>query len=299
VEAGSFVSVYYDSMLFKVISWGETREEARNNLIHALNRFEVEGVTTNMNFANSILNHPKFIKGEMTTKFVDEHYEDGQTNVEPSNEQLEAMVIASTIVFHNRQKQVRESFKDVIAKVGTSHKPENWHRYVVKGNPDIFEVELFGNPTKSDWSIKVNGTEYSVITPRFEYYMRRIKLVINGQKQYFKQQYRGHFIWTAFCGYSRVFEIYTPREWKLSQYMPKEKARVHENVLLSPLPGLVINILVNKGDRVYRGQDLVVIESMKMESGVSSPCDGVVENIAASIGKTVETDEILMTFRES
>ena len=297
VEAGSFVSVYYDSMLFKVISWGETREEARHNLIHALNRFEVEGVITNMNFANSILNHPKFIKGEMTTKFVDEHYEDGQTRVEPSKEQLDAMVIASTIVFHNRQKQVRESFKNVIAKVGTSHKLENWQPYVVKGNADIFEVELFGIPTESDWSIKVNGTEYSVITPQFEYYMRRIKLAINGQKQYFKQQYRGHFIWTAFCGYSRVFEIYTPREWKLSQYMPKEKASVHENVLLSPLPGMVVNILVNKGDRVYRGQDLVVIESMKMESGVSSPCDGVVEDVAATIGNAVETDEVLITFK--
>jgi propionyl-CoA carboxylase alpha chain len=297
VEAGSFVSVYYDSMLFKVISWGETREEARHNLIHALNRFEVEGVMTNMNFANSILNHPKFIKGEMTTKFIDEHYEDGQTKVEPSKEQLEAMVIASAIVFHNRQKQVRESFKDVIAKVGTSHKPKNWQPYVVKGNEDIFEVELVGIPTESDWNIKVNGTDYSVITPQFEYYMRRIKLIINGEKQYFKQQYRGHFIWTAFCGYSRVFEIYTPREWKLSQYMPKEIASVHENVLLSPLPGMVVNILVNKGDRVYRGQDLVVIESMKMESGVSSPCDGVVEDVPVEIGNAVETDEVLITFK--
>jgi propionyl-CoA carboxylase alpha chain len=284
-------------MLFKVISWGETREEARHNLIHALNRFEVEGVITNMNFANSILNHPKFIKGEMTTKFIDEHYEDGQTMVEPSKEQLEAMVIASTIVFHNRQKQVRESFKDVITKVGTSHKQKNVQCYVVKGNADIFEVELFGIPTESDWSIKVNGTEYSVITPQFEYYMRRIKLFINGQKQYFKQQYRGHFIWTAFCGYSRVFEIYTPREWNLSQYMPEEKTSVHENELISPLPGMVVNILVNKGDRVYRGQDLVVIESMKMESGVSSPCDGVVEDIPATIGNAVETDEVLITFK--
>ncbi|RJR20945.1 MAG: acetyl-CoA carboxylase biotin carboxylase subunit [Nitrospiraceae bacterium] len=299
VEAGSFVSVYYDSMLFKVISWGETREYARHNLIHALNRFEVEGVITNMSFANSILNHPGFIKGEMTTKFIDEHYEGGQTRVEPSKEQLEAMVIASTIVFHNRQKQDREAFKNVIAKVGTSHKPRNWQPYVVKGNEDIFEVELFGVPTESEWTIKINGTEYSVITPQLEYYMRRIKLLINGQKQYFKQQYRGHFIWTAFCGYSRVFEIYTPREWDLSQYMPKAKASVHENVLLSPLPGLVVNILVSKGDRVYRGQDLVVIESMKMESGVSAPCDGIVDEVAAAIGKSVETDEVLMTFKTS
>ena len=78
--------------------------------------------------------------------------------------------------------------------------------------------------------------------------------------------------------------------------MPKEKKDAHENELLSPLPGMVVNILVKKGDRVYRGQDLVVIESMKMESGVSSPCEGIVENVIATIGKAVETDEVLITF---
>jgi len=61
--------------------------------------------------------------------------------------------------------------------------------------------------------------------------------------------------------------------------------------------GYRVNILVNKGDRVYRGQDLVVIESMKMESGVSSPCDGVVEDVAATVGNAVETDEVLITFK--
>ncbi|HEX8947376.1 MAG TPA: biotin/lipoyl-containing protein, partial [Dissulfurispiraceae bacterium] len=80
------------------------------------------------------------------------------------------------------------------------------------------------------------------------------------------------------------------------QYMPKEKKGSNENVLLSPLPGMVVNILVKKGERVYRGQDLVVIESMKMECGVSSPCDGVVEEVTAIVGKAVETDEVLITF---
>jgi propionyl-CoA carboxylase alpha chain len=297
VEAGSFVSVYYDSMLFKVISWGETREEARTNLIHALNRFYVEGLTTNMDFANSILNHPKFIEGDMTTRFIDEHFEDGQTKVPPSKEQLEAMVVASTIVFHSRQKLVRESLKPMAAKVGTSHKQENWHRYVVKGNEDIFEVELIGQLNEPEWSLKVNGTEYSVVAPKFEFFKRRIKLAINDQTQFFKLQYRGNFIWTAFCGYSRTLEIYTPREWELSKYMPKEKKDVQEDVLHSPLPGMVINILVKKGDSVYRGQDLVVIESMKMESGVASPCNGIVEDVVATVGNAVETDEVLITFK--
>jgi propionyl-CoA carboxylase alpha chain len=296
VEAGSLVSVYYDSLLSKVISWGETRERARTTLISALNRYHVEGVTTNLNFANSILNHPAFIKGELSTGFIDEHFEGGEARIAPPAEQLEAMVIASTIVYHSRENLVRESLKPMAAKVGLSHKPDHRHRYVVKSNTDIFEVELQGRLTSVDWSFRVNGTEYSVVAPVFEYYRRRLKLSINGVAQYFRLQYRQNFIWAAYCGNSRIFEIYTPREWELAQYMPKEKKGAQENVLLSPLPGMVVSILVNKGDRVYRGQDLVVIESMKMECGVSSPCDGIVENVAAIIGKAVETDEILITF---
>jgi len=296
VEAGSFISVYYDSLLSKVISWGETREAARTTLINALNRYHVEGVTTNLNFANSILNHPAFIKGELTTGFIEEYYEDGEAKVEPPMEQLEAMVIATTVVYHNRKNLVRESLKPMAAKVGLSHKPAQLHSYVVKGNKNIFEVELQGQLSDRDWSVKINGKEYAVVAPVFEFYRRRLKLSINGVDQYFRLQYRQNFIWTAYSGITRIFEIYTPREWELAQYMPKEKKDAHENELLSPLPGMVVNILVKKGDRVYRGQDLVVIESMKMESGVSSPCDGVVDNVTATIGKAVETDEVLITF---
>jgi propionyl-CoA carboxylase alpha chain len=79
--------------------------------------------------------------------------------------------------------------------------------------------------------------------------------------------------------------------------MPKVKKGEQANELLSPLPGMVVNILVSKGDRVYRGQDLVIIESMKMECGVASPCDGIVEDVAATIGDAVETDEVLITFK--
>ncbi|MBI5848987.1 MAG: acetyl-CoA carboxylase biotin carboxylase subunit [Nitrospirae bacterium] len=218
VEAGSFISVYYDSLVSKVISWGETREEARTTLINALNRYHVEGVTTNLNFANSILNHPAFIKGELSTGFIDEFYEEGESKIDPPMEQLEAMVLATTVVYHNRKNLVRESLKPMAAKVGLSHKPAQLHRYVVKGNKNIFDVELQGQVSSTDWSVRVNGTEFAVVAPVFEFYRRR------------------------------------------------------------------------------RGQDLVVIESMKMESGVSSPCDGVVENVAVTIGKAVESDEVLITF---
>jgi propionyl-CoA carboxylase alpha chain len=101
----------------------------------------------------------------------------------------------------------------------------------------------------------------------------------------------------AFCGITRLFEIYTPREWKLAQYMPHVKKRALNHILECPMPGMVVDVLVNAGDRVYRGQELVIVESMKMESGVASPCDGDVAEILVKKGQPVDTGNVLIRFK--
>ncbi len=298
VSAGSNVSVYYDSMLCKAISYGADREEARKGLISALNRFHIEGVTSNVDFSNAILNHPAFIDGDMTTHFIDEHFDKGLMKIDPPVECLEKMVIAATMVYHNRQNQVRDSLKPMISKVGTVSKTKVWHNYVVKGLTNTFTIKLHNHTDTQDWEVVVNEREYQVKTPCFEFYRRRLRLYINGEKEYFRLQYKENFIWSAFCGITRTFEVYSPREWELAQHMPLEKKSALDNILLSPMPGLLVDIKVKPGERVYQGQDLVVIESMKMESGVPSPCDGEIDEIKAEAGQAVESGDVLLTFKK-
>lgn len=297
IEAGSLVSIYYDSMLAKVVAWGETREEARKSLIHALNGYHIEGVITNVDFANAVLNHPSFIKGELSTDFIEGHFEKGQVKLSPPLERLHYMAMAATLVYHNRQNLVRDSLKPMAALVGGVPDPRTDYLYVVKGENDIFELRLQRDQTSRTWTIRVNESQYQVITPEFEFYRRRLKLKINGESHRFRLQYRGNFIWAAFCGIARTFEIYSPREWKLAKYMPKPKKISIDNVLQCPMPGLVVEIRVKKGERVYRGQELVIIEAMKMESGVASPCDGEVEEVMVHTGQAVETGDVLLTFK--
>ncbi len=133
-------------------------------------------------------------------------------------------------------------------------------------------------------------------TPEFEFYRRRIKLSIDGHAYMFRLYYQYSFFRVAFCGTVRVFEVFSPREWQLAGHMPAPRDETPDNVLLCPMPGLVVDVRVKKGDRVYRGQDLVCIESMKLESFVASPCDGVVEEVLAAVGQAVETDEVLIRF---
>ena len=299
VAAGSLISVYYDSMLAKVISYGADREEARLTLAQALNRYHVEGVLTNIDFANSILNHPAYIKGDMTTAFIEEHYESGRAKIEPAQESIDFMAIASTIVYHNRQNLIKKSLIPMVAKMGKAHLHEDIDRftYMVKVEEKVLEVEVLDQPDEHLWTVGVDGREYEVVTPVFEFYRRRIRLQINGESHYFRQQYEGNFIRTAFRGINRTFEVYSPQEWQVAKYMPEKDDQTNDNALLSPMPGLVVAIQAAKGERVFKGQDLLIIESMKMESGVSSPCDGVIEDIHVTVGQAVETDELMVSFQ--
>lgn len=297
IEAGSLIGVYYDSLLAKVVVWGENREETRDALVQALNGYHIEGLITNVDFANAVLNHPAFIKGELSTHFIESHFEKDQMKLSPPMERLHFMSIAATLVYHNRQNLVRDSLKPMAAHVGRVPGSKTWSHYIVKGGNDIFKFQIQGNQASRTWTIQVNENQYQVITPRFEFYRRRLKLKINGLSHHFRLQYRGNFIWASFCGTARTFEIYSPREWRLVQYMPTPKKRILDNVLECPMPGLVVDIRVKKGKQVYRGQELVIIEAMKMESGVASPCDGEVEEVMVHTGQAVEAGDVLLTFK--
>ena len=297
IGAGTFISPFYDSLLAKVITWGETRQEAIQTLIRALNIYHIEGITTNIDFVNAVLNHPAYQEGALSTRFIDRHFQEGQVDVPPPMQQLQYMVMAANLVHHNRQNVVRDSLKPLGPQVGVTHAPKAFHDYVVKTDNEVFQVRLEGDPTARRWDIQVDGRSFEVITPEFEYYRRRLKLKIDGGYHYFRLQYRGNYIGAAFCGITRILEIYSPREWAMARYMPKPRQEEIARALVCPMPGLVVDIRVKKDDRVFRGQDLVSIESMKMESYVASPCDGVVAEVKVQPGQAVESGDILVTFQ--
>jgi propionyl-CoA carboxylase alpha chain len=297
IEAGSLVSIFYDSLLAKVIAWGESRQAAIDSLVRALNGYHIEGPATNVDFVNSVLTHPEFVAGRLFTGFIEAHFENGQPKIAPPAERLSFMAMAATIVYHNRQNLTRESLKPMAAQVGTAHETKDCHPYKVRCGQELFEIGLRKDPPPHQWTVTVDGRSYAVTTPDFEFYRRRLRLRINGQSFMFRLYYQYSFFGVAFCGTARIFEVFSPKEWQLGQYMPAPRDEALENELLCPMPGLVVEVRVRKGDRVYRGQDLVCVESMKMESFVASPCDGEVEEVLAAPGQAVETDEVLVRFK--
>jgi propionyl-CoA carboxylase alpha chain len=298
VHAGSLISVYYDSLLAKVIAWGQDREEARTRLVHALNGYHIEGVVTNLDFVNRILNLSTFQTGNLSTDFIAHHF-DGPSAREPAPEdQLQRLALTATLVYHTRQVLVRESLRPMVSPIGMGSRTPDFHEYVVKADTEVFRLSLKETGEPRHWHIRVDDRDHDVVSPPFEFYRRRLKLMIDGIDHRFILRFHGNFIAVAHCGVHRVFEIYTPREWELAAHMPAALETMADNVLSCPMPGLVVAVQVERGQRVYRGQELVTLESMKMESGVPSPRDGVIEEILVSEGQPVETGDVLVRFGE-
>ena len=171
------------------------------------------------------------------------------------------------------------------------------HQYKVRSHGELFEVVLEGTPISGELcTIRVDGSTHKVEIPTFEFFRRRLKLNINGMAYRFRIRFEESFIFMSFNGISRMFEVYTPKEWTMMKYMPEKADKGMNNILLCPMPGLVVDVLAQKGERVFRGQNLVILESMKMESGVASPVDGVIAEVLVNKGQAVEADQVLIKF---
>ena len=139
VRTGSIVSAYYDSMLAKVICSGSNREEARIRLVEALNGYHIEGVSTNVDFVNAVLNHPEFVGARLSTDFIDTHFQGHRPKSCEKPEHLHMAALAATLIYHVRTVAVRESVKPMTSMIGREPTPKNEHDYKVRSEDNFLD----------------------------------------------------------------------------------------------------------------------------------------------------------------
>jgi propionyl-CoA carboxylase alpha chain len=283
-------------MMAKVISHGKDRESARIGLVEALNGYHIEGIATNIDFINTVLCHPDFVEARLSTGFIGNNFQRGNPLIRADGRKVELAALAATLIYHVRTVAIRESVQEMVSRIGLSRNQVTTHSYMVRTEDEDFGVSLQGSLQGRLWTATVNGRKHAVETPGFEFYRRRLRLNIDGRVHRFRLRVEQSFIFVAFSGITRTYEIYTPKEWALLKYMPRKIQKTPENILSCPMPGQVVQVLVKRNDVVFRGQTLVILESMKMESGVASPLDGLIEDVVVKSGQTVEAGETLIVF---
>jgi len=294
VFEGGEISMFYDPMIAKLCTWGEDRGIATHTMKEALDVFELEGIGHNIPFLSAVYEHDRFERGDITTAFIAEEYPDGFEGGD-ANAGYIRKIAATCALMH-------ETVERRAAKISGSlpnharHVSDEW---AVEVNDDHFTISIHGDPNNCAIVAKDDtgkeGVEFEVSTG-WKIGQTLISSFIDNKPFNFKAERRpeGYRVFHRGCEYD--VKVRTPRAAELAKIMPVKVEPDTSNLLLCPMPGVIVSILVEEGQEVQDGQALAVVEAMKMENTLRAEKKGVIAKVNASAGDNLAVDEIIMEF---
>ena len=288
VYEGGEVSMHYDPMISKLITYGDNREAAIDLMVDALDAYYIRGVNHNISFLNALMVHPRFIAGELTTNFIEEEFPEGfNADLVPQNNPHIAVVVAAAVhqEYRERSSQISGQSEGHEYQV-----PDQW--VVITGAE---ETPVFMTLTLSGFLVSIGNDDYSVVTdwalgePLFE-------AQINGQQVTVQVERSGSVYKLFYRGAEINALVLSPKAAELNKLMLEKVPADLSKFLLSPMPGLLVKLGVKVGDQVKTGEELAVVEAMKMENSLRATNDGIVAKISADVGDSLMVDQAILEF---
>ncbi|WP_461482465.1 acetyl-CoA carboxylase biotin carboxylase subunit [Porticoccus sp.] len=290
VYEGGEVSMFYDPMIAKLITYGKDREEATSRMVDALDAYYIRGVNHNISFLNALMMHPRFVAGQLTTNFIAEEYPDGfSPDLVPQDDPALCVVTAAVI-----NKKFRDRCSMISGQL-PSHEYRPSADWIVMTNQgeDNFKVSV--DTTVEPVVATLEGKQYIVETD-WKLGEPLFKAVINGKPVCIQVDRDGWLFKMFHRGAEKEVYVVTPRTAELSQHMLIKEPPDLSKFLLSPMPGLLVKLKVKEGDAVKAGEELAVVEAMKMENSLRALADGVVKLVSAEVGDSLKVDQPIVEF---
>jgi propionyl-CoA carboxylase alpha chain len=273
--------MFYDPMIAKLITWAHTRGEAAALQVEALDRFRIEGLGHNIDFLSAIMQHPRFLAGELTTGFIAEEWPEGFAGAAASEDLLRAVAaVAAGIECSHRARAARTSGK-------------------IDGVPGSW----------SDWSVEMAGRDYAVA-------LGDGHAVVDGQRVEGTCDWQPGDGTAAASGNGMNLGLMVRRDgvgWRITTHGATHRALVlpahiaplarHmiekvppdlSRFLICPMPGLLVSLHVGQGEAVVPGQPLATVEAMKMENILRAEKAGTVKEIRVSEGDSLAVDQVIL-----
>jgi propionyl-CoA carboxylase alpha chain len=293
VYEGGEIPMYYDSMIAKLITHGRDRADAIAKMREALNAFVIRGISSNIPFQAALLAHPKFVAGDFNTGFIAEQFPQGFASSAVAHDQPDFLLAlaaashrrsrerAATLTGQRRGREVRIREEFVIVLIDES------------GRRDQIPVTI--RDAESTLHVTLAGQTHEVA---FEDNLRDIAVhgTFDGQPFCAQIERVGLGYRIQHNGAALFARVFTPRQAELESLMPFKAPPDLSKVLLSPMPGLLADISVAKGQSVRAGERLAVIEAMKMENILFATQDCVVAEVVATKGASLAVDEVILRF---
>jgi len=285
VESGSEVGIYYDPMLAKIITSGETRTLALQRMRRALRSLSVQGVTTNRAFLLRVLDHPAYVAGEIDTHFIDRHLRDLLPDAEDERAPWRAAVV-SALAEQQQRNRDRVLLPEIPSGWRNNYHTPQWVEYS-DGERDLrVEYRHHGDNRFTVWAGE-SEREIRVIS----WAPPRLTWEENGHRQSARVIFDGDGAYVHGSDFS-VGLLRKPR-------FPDKSLAVPPGGCIAPMPGKIIELRVAEGDAVEAGQVLLIMEAMKMEHSVTAPQSGTVAQVTVALGDQVDADALLIVVGES
>ena len=300
VQDGGEIPMFYDSMIAKLIVHGKDRNDAIAKMREALNGFVIRGISSNIPFQAALLAHPRFVSGDFNTGFIAEQYSQGfRAEDVPHDDHDFLAALAAFVRRKSRERaaglsgqlpgydvQVGQDYAVVeLGKAGNN-------RYV-----PVHVDEFAGKHGEAQ--IRVNGKTYAIAS-NSRLNDIRIEGTCNGQA-FTAQVERGTLknplaLQVQHNGTRIEALVMSPRMAELHQLMPYKAPPDLSKYVLSPMPGLLVEVAVTPGQKVQAGERVAVIEAMKMENVLFAAADGVVKKVVAAKGESLTVDQMIVEF---
>jgi len=289
VEEGGEISMFYDPMIAKLITYGTTREAAINHMQQALDEFYIRGVSHNIPFLGALLAHPRFHAGKLTTNFIAEEYPDGFNAADVKHDDPSS--IAAVAACLHRKTIAREMLISGQMDGSTHTVPEDW--VVIINSDESYETHV--HEALNGYEVKVNGAPYDVRT-NWQFGDPLFNAVINNQHLCVQVDRLEAGYRLIHAGTQADCLVLSPRGAALNENMPIKEPPDLSKFLLSPMPGVLVSVAVEAGQEVKAGEELAVVEAMKMENVLKATEDGTVKTVEAAAGESLKVDQIILEF---
>jgi propionyl-CoA carboxylase alpha chain len=289
VFEGGEISMFYDPMIAKLCTWAPTRTEAIEEMRLALDTFEVEGIGHNLPFVGAVMDHPRFVSGDITTAFIEEEYPEGFQGAVLPEELLRGIAAATAAM--NRVAEIRRT--RISGRLGNHerHVGEDW---VVSLQGHDYEVKIAAD--RDGATVAFAGGGKHRVTSDWTPGQPLARLDIDGDPLVLKVGKIPSGFRIRCRGADLKVHVRSPRQAELARLMPEKLPPDTSKFLLCPMPGLIVKIAVEEGQEVQEGQPLATVEAMKMENTLRAEKRGVVKKINVAPGASLKVDEVIMEF---
>jgi propionyl-CoA carboxylase alpha chain len=289
VADGGEVSMFYDPMIAKLITWAPTRIEAIDAQVSALDQFVIDGISDNVDFLSALMQHPRFREGNITTGFIAEEYPEGFEGA-PADKQLieDLTAIAGMVSVITDERAV-----EISDQLGPPpHFP--CERVVCLSGGEKHKVRI--KPYKGGTLAVTDDGDLVDIVGRWVPGQRLLSVSVDGRRRIVQVRRVGRDWELQTRGASHRVQVLDPHVAELARHMIEKPAPDLSRLLLAPMPGLLTKLDVAVGDKVEPGQPVAVMEAMKMENILRAPKAATVKATPAKAGDSLAVDQIIVEF---